>query len=132
MFVCLLGCLFVCLNLALRYNKSICVLAAFKYWYHSVTIFKFSNSLYLIDSGLFHRDRASEANEYWWSSWSTCSKTCGAGLRYRFTYCTEASSIPECIAKANRGVASQKMACKVRDCRGKHIFIMPIYILWQW
>ncbi|XP_072020983.1 uncharacterized protein [Amphiura filiformis] len=52
----------------------------------------------------------------WWSSWSTCSKSCDTGIRYRFTLCTQGSTLPDCIARNGRGMASETKTCHVKDC----------------
>ncbi|XP_033624691.1 uncharacterized protein LOC117288101 [Asterias rubens] len=49
-----------------------------------------------------------------WSTWSTCSRTCGTGTRYRFTRCRPDSRLRDC--KTGRGIAAQTVTCKLDNC----------------
>nr|XP_054749959.1 uncharacterized protein LOC129255640 [Lytechinus pictus] len=52
-----------------------------------------------------------------WSTWSTCSRTCGTGTRYRFSVCSKDSNLPDCLN--GRGIAAQHKSCRHNnDCKG--------------
>eukprot|EP00057_Strongylocentrotus_purpuratus_P021860 XP_011676334.1 PREDICTED: uncharacterized protein LOC752022 [Strongylocentrotus purpuratus] len=52
-----------------------------------------------------------------WSTWSTCSRTCGSGTRYRYTVCSPDSKLPDC--RTGRGIAAQHKSCQLNnDCKG--------------
>ncbi|XP_038079131.1 uncharacterized protein LOC119746321 isoform X2 [Patiria miniata] len=50
-----------------------------------------------------------------WSTWSTCSRTCGTGTRYRFSRCRPGSRLLDC--KTGRGIAAQTQICHLNDCK---------------
>ncbi|XP_072174211.1 uncharacterized protein [Diadema setosum] len=52
-----------------------------------------------------------------WSTWSTCSRSCGTGTRYRYTICGPDTKLPDC--KNGRGIAAQHKMCQLNnDCQG--------------
>ncbi|XP_022085420.1 uncharacterized protein LOC110976450 isoform X2 [Acanthaster planci] len=50
-----------------------------------------------------------------WSTWSTCSRTCGTGTRYRFSRCRPGSKLLDC--KTGRGITAQTQTCHLSDCK---------------
>lgn len=49
-----------------------------------------------------------------WSQWSTCSVTCGSGIRKRQRTCTDPK--PSCNGKSCRGCAVDTQVCNTQPC----------------
>lgn len=76
---------------------------------------------YLRDNGDLFDDASSGDDAYneggvEWSTWSTCSTTCGLGTRYRFGFCQKDSTHLDC--RRGHTITAQRKSCKLHNCEG--------------
>ena len=57
-----------------------------------------------------------------WTSWNTCSKTCGGGSQSRSRSCT--SPAPQYGGKSCSGASSGTQACNTHNCPSKTTLVI--------
>ena len=67
-------------------------------------------------------------NWSYWASWSSCSKTCGGGKKFRTRLCD--SPLPWNGGDDCKGKEIDQTACNTRKCSGKYL-LATVYLIMQ-
>ena len=63
-----------------------------------------------------------------WRPWSTCTKTCGGGVKRRTRTCSNPA--PKSGGRACTGSSAESQACNTSPCKGKRLQLLSSFFFW--